>query len=499
MPALLKNLAIFVLAAVSISFLHLAFSAPASAQIPGLLPSAPAQQPSAAPSENAQQASASGGQLAPADAPALRPGASRAATGVVPAWLVRSLPDFMRARVAGIAVWKFATLLFVFLFGLILRKVLQFILQARLAPLAKRFGAQSVSHIVDVFAGPGSILVVTALLASVYPQLGLAPGAEKFMSIAVRALAIFSIVLSLYRLVDVLADRMASKAEETESKLDDQLVPLVRKALKIIVVLSGCLFLLQNLDVNVGSLVAGLGIGGVAIALAAKDTIANFFGSLMIFVDRPFQIGDWVRIHDTEGIVEEVGFRSTRVRTFYNSLVTVPNAHFTEAAIDNMGLREYRRLSTVLNLTYDTTPEQMQAFVEGIRAIIVANPHTRKDYYEIHFSGFGAHSLDVMVYLFFKVASWSEELEQKHNFLLEVLRLAKELGVEFAFPTQTLQVEALTQQGTVGQVPPAPEPAVLENVITAFGPGGKLSRPASPRLTNGFFASTTKKGGGDDG
>jgi MscS family membrane protein len=341
------------------------------------------------------------------------------------------------------------------------------------------------------------MLVVAGLLAAVYPQLGLAPGAERTAATIVRAMAILSIVLSVYRVVDVLADAMAAKAEQTDSKLDDQLVPLVRKALKVFVVLSGFLFLLQNLDVNVGSLIAGLGIGGVAVALAAKDTIANFFGSLMIFVDRPFQIGDWVRINGTEGIVEEVGFRSTRVRTFYNSLVTVPNAHFTEAAIDNMGLREYRRLSTVLNLTYDTTPEQMQAFVEGIRAIIVANPLTRKDYYEVHFSGFGAHSLDVMVYLFFKVDSWTEELAQKHNVLMEILRLAKELGVEFAFPTQTLHVEALMEQGKIGQSPDAQEAEKLTQLVHAFGPGGRLSRPASPLLTTGYVASTIKKSGED--
>jgi MscS family membrane protein len=297
-----------------------------------------------------------------------------------------------------------------------------------------------------------------------------------------------AVVLSAYRLTDVIADQMGIRAENTESKLDDQLVPLVRRALKIVVIVAGLLVLLQNFDVNVGSLVAGLGIGGVAVALAAKDTIANFFGSLMIFVDRPFQIGDWVKIGDAEGIVEEVGFRSTRVRTFYNSLVTVPNAHFTEAAIDNMGLREYRRYSTVLNLTYDTTPQQMEAFVEGIRAIVLANPTTRKDYYEIHFSNFGAHSLDVMVYIFFKVASWTEELEQRHNVLMEILRLASNLGVEFAFPTQTLHVQALHESGKVGQVKP-PHPADrLQQVVRSFGPGGELSRPQVEPLTEGYFA-----------
>lgn len=414
---------------------------------------------------------------------------------IVPTRWVNSLPPLLREDFFGAQGWQIIVLLLFILVGLVLRKVIQFILLSRLAPVARKLGAKSASHIVDVFAGPGSTLMVALLLAAVYPQLGLGDGMERALAILVRALMIFSFVLSAYRVVDVIADRMTVKAELTDSKLDDQLVPLVRKALKIIVVLAGVLFLLQNLNVNVGSLVAGLGIGGVAVALAAKDTIANFFGSLMIFVDKPFQIGDWVRINGTEGVVEEVGFRSTRVRTFYNSLVTVPNAHFTEAAIDNMGLREYRRLSTTLNLTYDTTPEQMQAFVEGIRAIIQANPFSRKDYYEIHFSGFGAHSLDVMLYMFFKVNSWTDELRERHNLYIEILRLAQKVGVAFAFPTQTLHVDALAQPGAERHVPVPPQRGELSNVIQAFGPGGSMSQPASAPLTGGYWAGTSRRGG----
>ena len=193
--------------------------------------------------------------------------------------------------------------------------------------------------------------------------------------------------------------------------------------------------------VELRALLTGLGIGGLAFALAAKETLANFFGSVMIFVDRPFQIGDWIVVNGAEGIVEEVGFRSTRIRTFYNSVISVPNAVFTDAKIDNYGQREYRRTVCTLNLTYDTTPEQIQAFCEGIRAIIIANAHTRKDYYEVHMSGFGAHSLDVMVYFFFKVDSWTAELRERHNVYLEIMRLAGDLGVCFAFPTQTLHVD----------------------------------------------------------
>ena len=150
-------------------------------------------------------------------------------------------------------------------------------------------------------------------------------------------------------------------------------------------------------------LVSGLGIGGLAVALAAKDTLANFFGSITIFVDRPFRMGDWIRTSAAEGTVEEVGFRSTRIRTFYNSVVSVPNSSLANSEIDNLGMREYRRLKTILNLTYDTSPEQMEAFVEGIKAIVKANSNFRQDYYEIHFHAFGAHSLDVLVYVFFSV------------------------------------------------------------------------------------------------
>jgi MscS family membrane protein len=205
-----------------------------------------------------------------------------------------------------------------------------------------------------------------------------------------------------------------------------------------------------------------------------------------------------VKIGDTEGIVEVVGFRSTRVRTFYNSLVTVPNAHFTESAIDNIGLRQYRRVKTTLGLTYDTAPEQIQAFVEGIRAIIVANPHTRKDYYEIHFNDFGAHSLDIMVYLFLRVDSWSDELRERHNILLEILRLAKELEVDFAFPTQTLHLDTVAAPGAKASPKAMPQHAELGKVVQSFGPGGQLSRPGSPFVSEGgYLASTIKKVGGD--
>ena len=411
----------------------------------------------------------------------------------VEAKLIRKIPPSLKGTVFDVALWQYLALFLVFVLGLAVRKVIQFVVTSRIRRLAETLGQAWASRVVDVFASPGATLVMAAMLWISYPRLRLPLAASMVVGGTVRVMVVVSIVWAAYRVVDVLAERMAIKAASTESKLDDQLVPLVRKSLKVFTVLAGSLFILQNLSVNVGSLLAGLGIGGVAVALAAKDTIANFFGSVMIFVDRPFQIGDWVVVDGTEGIIEEVGFRSTRIRTFYNSLVTVPNAKFTEAHIDNYGARRYRRSFFTLNLTYDTTPEQMQAFVEGIRGIVQANEYSRKDYYEIHMCGFGAHSLDVMVYFFFEVSSWSEELRERHNVMLEIMRLAEELGVSFAFPTQTLHVDSLAAMGAERRVPPPHPTDKLVETLEAFGPEGSRARPRGPTLSHGYFAGALPK------
>ncbi len=417
-----------------------------------------------------------------------------------PRWLGR-MPSWLRGTFFDVEIWQYLAILLVLVLGLVLRRVIHYILQRRVQALIAASGQQWLARIVDTGAAPMATLVVAVVLRITYPRLMLPDGGVTAMEVAVRALVVTSIVWAAYRFVNVVADHLMAKAEATESRLDDQLVPLLRKSMKVFVVMGGVLVVLQNLNVNVGSLLAGLGIGGLAVALAAKDTIANFFGSITIFVDRPFQIGDWVVVEGVEGIVEEVGFRSTRIRTFQNSLVTMPNARFTETKIDNYGARRYRRTFVTLNLTYDTTPEQMQAFVEGTRAILLANPHTRKDYYEVHMSGFGAHSLDVMLYFFFDVASWSDELRERHNVFLEVMRLAQDLGVQFAFPTQTVHLDSVAEPGRAREVFEPPPPPRLAEVVHAFAAGGGRSRPSGPRITEGYMAMTAPaaQSSGDDG
>lgn len=412
--------------------------------------------------------------------------------------LVSRLPASAHGRVFGVMVWQYLGLGLLFVVALVLRAIVRMVIENRVRRWAEALGQRWASHVASLVGGPLATFVMALVMRVSFPALGLPIQAGVVVALAIRIVMVLAVVWLLYRLVDLLAERMADRAADTDTKLDDQLVPLVRKSLKILVIVGGVLFVLQNLDVDVGSLLTGLGIGGLAFALAAKETLANFFGSIMIFIDRPFQIGDWIVVKGAEGIVEEVGFRSTRVRTFYNSVITVPNAHFTDAQIDNYGRRQYRRVFTTLNLTYDTTPEQMQAFCQGIRAIIRANEYTRKDYYEVHMSAFGAHSLDVMVYFFFRVPSWSDELRERHNVFLEIMRLAKALGVQFAFPTQTLNLDYVHPPGQPRHLPDAPNDRSLADHVLAFGPRGSKARPHGPTIVEGGFSAGATEGADDN-
>lgn len=265
---------------------------------------------------------------------------------------------------------------------------------------------------------------------------------------------LLGVITTIYGLVDLFCAYLQKKADETENKLDDVIVPLVRKTLKFFVVAVGIITIGDALTLDMKGLIAGLGIGGLAFAFAAKDTIGNFFGSLTVILDHPFTIGDWVIIDNkVEGTIIEVGMRSTRIKTFYDSIITLPNGMLTNVQIDNMGKRQYRRFSTKIGVQYDTPPEKIDQFCQGIREIILSHPYTRKDYFHVYFNGMGNFSLDILLYVFWEVAEWSQELQEKHKLLLEIVKLGHSMGVEFAFPTQTLHLKGLEASQNISEIP----------------------------------------------
>lgn len=232
----------------------------------------------------------------------------------------------------------------------------------------------------------------------------------------------------------------ARRASNTESTFDDQLVPIVRKTAKVIVVGLGGVMVLQNLGYSVGSLLAGLGIGTAAIAFASKDTIANFFGSVVVFVDRPFVVGDWVEIGAVEGTIETVDIRSTQIRTFANSLITVPNSQMTVTAIQNWSRMEKRRIKIEVGVSYDTTPEQMRAALAAIRGIIEGDERFHHDFYLVNFNELGESSLVIFCYFFTRTIVWADYMQAREDFLLEVMIALRKLDVQIAFPTRTVHL-----------------------------------------------------------
>jgi MscS family membrane protein len=242
----------------------------------------------------------------------------------------------------------------------------------------------------------------------------------------------------IFRFLDVVTQYLVNKYKDSEEKVVTSMFPIITKVVKVFIIIIAFIMVIQNLGYSVSSLLAGLGIGGLAVALAAQDTLANVFGSVMIFIDKPFIIGDWIVVKDVEGVVEDVGFRTTKIRTWERSEVSIPNSVVSKEIIQNFTRRPQRRVSTVLTVTYDTTPEQMEQAIQALREIILNYWNTDKENFRVYFSEFGNSHLGIFMQFFFKTADFVEFLEGRQDIYLQIMRKFKEIGVKFAFPSTTV-------------------------------------------------------------
>lgn len=342
--------------------------------------------------------------------------------------------DFLQQTWLAIPNWKWIFLICAFFIGHLLRPLLQKFL-VRL----KKLKQTSLIYFQNIqIENPISGIAICIFWLVCLDALSLPVGMDRYMSLLVKVFMAIHIINLLFLSIDSLSSFIVDRTRNQPSALDNQLVPFASRSLKLLVIILGFLMILQNFGVNVVSLLAGLGIGGLALALAAQDTVANLFGSITILMDKPFKIGDLVRITDTEGTVEEIGFRSTRIRTLYNSLITIPNSIVAKEKIDNMGARPYRRIRQVLGIHYDTNPEKIDEFCNRIAQIIQQQPKANQDSINVNFIGFGASALDILVVFHIFVADWTEEQKIQQHVFNDILRLAKSMNIEFAYPTQTV-------------------------------------------------------------
>jgi MscS family membrane protein len=240
------------------------------------------------------------------------------------------------------------------------------------------------------------------------------------------------------RIVDYVGLILLEKAKLTESKADDQIVPFLKEGLKVLVVIFFFFFILGAIfGLDITSLVAGLGIGGLAIALAAKESLENLLGSFTIFFDKPFQVGDLIKIGNTEGHIERIGFRSTRIRTLDKSFVTVPNKKLVDSELDNLSLREQRRVRFFIQLTYDTPSVALKKLMDDIRSYLLSRIETTDDCF-VHFYEFGTYSLNIRIIYFINSNDWDVYSAVREDVNFHIMKLVESAQLNFAFPTSTI-------------------------------------------------------------
>jgi MscS family membrane protein len=358
--------------------------------------------------------------------------------------LKKSIPNVGHLKMFGLEVWQYLGFLVLLVLSVALFYIQYKVIFWLLKSLEKyliRFAHNSLNDSLLKLSRPISWLLVFYALDNYIPILQFPIEVNSFL---LKGLHIGQTVLWIYvflQLVQVLMDIYGSYSLKTESKLDDQLTPILKRLLRGLVFFVGGLKMLTIFGADVTTVIAGASIGGLAVALASQDTVRNLIGTFMIFLDKPFQIGDWIVGGGVEGTVEEVGFRSSRIRAADTSVFTIPNSKLSEIVINNLGLRLYRRYKTVLGIRYDTPPELIEAFVKGVRALVDTHPDTRSEDYNVEFTGFGNSALEILLNVYFKNPGWGKEQSSKHRLHIAIVKLAKELGVEFAFPSQTLMIE----------------------------------------------------------
>jgi len=367
--------------------------------------------------------------------------------------LQKIIPVSGHKKFLGIELWQLIGLLL--LFGLatiiffMMKKIVFLFLQKIQHQITKRNTNLEIKKVLKKLAHPISLLVSLAFIDKIFPSFQFPLYINTWVFLALNIAGTIFWIYVFLKMVQVIMKVYAQFTEKTKGKLDDQLVPILNNFLNGLVIAFGVFKLLGLFGVDTTTLLAGATIGGLAFALASQDTVRNLIGTIMIFLDKPFHIGDWIEAGEVVGTVEQVGFRSTMVRAADTSVYQIPNSNLSEIVINNKGLRLFRRYNTNLGVRYDTPPALIEAFVKGVREIIVIHPETRSDSYNVEFTGFGDSALLIMVNVYFKSLAWGVEQSSKHRLHMAIIKLASELGIDFAFPSTTVTIEQFPEKKSI--------------------------------------------------
>jgi MscS family membrane protein len=357
--------------------------------------------------------------------------------------------SFLQRSLLGNTIETWCWVLGIILLGLILKKVISRLLTLAVFRFVRRYstgvGYEKLMVLLQKPFGLFILLITFYLAFSLldFPESWKIASAEKFglrMFIwrSYEILIIICVTWIFLRITDFFGLVLMYRASLTESKADDQLVPFIKESIKVIISILAFFFVLGAVfKLNVASLIAGLGIGGLAVALAAKESLENLFGSFTIFLDKPFVLGDLIKVGGVEGTVEKIGFRSTRIRTHEKSFVTVPNKKLVDGELDNLSLRLQRRARFSLVLSYETKPEDLKNIVAQIQAYIDNHPHVYKEETRVRMYGFGPSGIDVAVLYFVDTMEYDVYLNVREEVNYKIMDIIAKNNSGFAYPVLT--------------------------------------------------------------
>ncbi len=331
--------------------------------------------------------------------------------------------------------------IFSLFFFLLLRKMFAKLVIQVLQPLAKQTQTYYDDRILSALRGPLSFVFVTIGVRLFFALLFLE---TDFIDKIINTMIMFNLFWAIYAMVHALRGVIYHFTERFNPELSHEMGNFLLTVIRVIVLSIGLGSILQLWGVNVAGLMAGLGIGGLAFALAAKDTAANLFGSIALLLDKSIRIGEWIKIDGVEGVVEDIGMRTTKIRTFRKSLITLPNQVIANSPIENYSRRGIRRIKIKLGLTYDATSQQIEQVITDIKTMLrnhkgIAQNETML----VSFTTFDDSSLGILVYTFTKTSNWEKYLKTKEEVNINIMKIVESNNVAFAFPSQSLYIESM--------------------------------------------------------
>lgn len=330
----------------------------------------------------------------------------------------------------------------------VLRRLLAAIVVAPLRRLAKRTSANWDDILLDAVTIPARFLIIAFGLAVGAQILQVDFATDQFVQHLIRTFIIIAILLAIYRAVDLLAPNSARLFRLTGLAITERLLPFVRTAVKIILMAVGLVIIIQEWGYDVSGLVAGLGLGGLAFSLAAKDTVENLFGFTTIVGDQPFMVGDFIKTPDVEGTVEHVGIRSTRIRQLNQAYVTVPNNKLANSAILNWTRLGKRQIDFVLGINYHATAADLETLLERLRSLLKAHDKVEPESVVVYLINFGSDSYEILVRCYVLLPDWTEFTAAKEQLMLHILHILDELKLKIAFTGRSVYIESVPPQFT---------------------------------------------------